>query len=983
MISNILYPIEYILQIILEISYRLSSNYGIALIMLSAVVSTLLLPIYSLADKWKEKEKIHQKRMETDIQSIKKHYRGVERYYSIRAVYRIYGYSPLFTFRTAFGFLIQIPFFFAAYKLLSQYTAFQGVSFGIIQNLGKPDGILYGINVLPFVMTIINIVAGIFYIKEWNKNEIMQLFGLSLFFLIVLYTSPSALVLYWTMNNSYSLIKYVWINRKHISDRVSQSKVIVSQFCSSAQMLTIIKVLIVLGGYFLVNYVLHVDRSSISGQYSLYAGIWIFFVCMLCGYSYSIGKKGIRVLFRVDMLVSYLFFVIFVVLGIYLLKQLYTATLPKSIGIYSVVFLGRSMTLNNVGQLLIIVLLFSLVCGLCRVLWANRNNMFMRIVSGQGYTFKLYAIMLLYFVCIGTIAIPVSFYITAPEFLGGNIALLLGYTVVLAVVVYGIFFLLGYGVFRLKGRRISHILTTVMTVLTVVSVFYGFMLNLKIGVLRGSRFSDDNILITSQMFANIFEIVMIFLLIYSIYYYFAYIKKYLIIFLSITIFLIGGNIVRLVIQFEPIVNDVSLDENTLLPEYHNKITSFSKEKNILYVILDAFSADLLEDILEKYPHLFTGLDGFTWYKNTVSISEQTYYSMSAIIAGYNYAPNNIGKFNRTMKENIYQSRVYWSEKLPDYDISYVNGHWFDADRLDTLENVTAITTGYDYIPYYKKEFPSIQSMITLWEYFKEKLDIYKIINLSVFRIVPFHIKQRIYSREGDIFTQQTTSILRKKFIPSYLANEHLRNEIVLKTIVTTSNTNNLKPTFKLFWLDAHGPYNLEEDCTTMTSEYFSSGTIDIMSLSLEHAPSQLKCLLESIITWIQWMKIEGIYDISKIIIASDHGSSFHLYSGNTLDSNIFALLMVKDFNERGKLKVSQQLMSNADIPSIVASGIPEYSFPELQQDPIKTKNERTVKHFASKVDFNLDLTDIKLKYTITVRDNVYDKEKWEYEYFNK
>ena len=199
--------LEKFLGICLAIFYGFIGDYGISLILLSIVVNILLIPLYYLADKWQAAEKNIQDRMFAEIDSIKKYYTGQKRYFQIKAVYRRYGYNPLYALRVSLGLLIQIPFFFAAYQYLSNYKDLNGASFLFIKNLGSPDQLLYGLNVLPLVMTLFNVASGVLYSRRMTNSEKVQLHSLSILFLIVLYSMPSGLVLYWTTNNVISLIR--------------------------------------------------------------------------------------------------------------------------------------------------------------------------------------------------------------------------------------------------------------------------------------------------------------------------------------------------------------------------------------------------------------------------------------------------------------------------------------------------------------------------------------------------------------------------------------------------------------------------------------------------------------------------------------------------------------------------------------------------------------------------------------------------------
>jgi hypothetical protein len=59
-------------------------------------------------------------------------------------------------------------------------------------------------------MTLINIVAGVIYTKGFPLKEKIQLYGMAAVFLVLLYNSPAGLVLYWTLNNVFSLLKNLY-----------------------------------------------------------------------------------------------------------------------------------------------------------------------------------------------------------------------------------------------------------------------------------------------------------------------------------------------------------------------------------------------------------------------------------------------------------------------------------------------------------------------------------------------------------------------------------------------------------------------------------------------------------------------------------------------------------------------------------------------------------------------------------------------------
>lgn len=213
---NIIYlliinPLVIFMKFILDLSYNLTDSYGLSIVLLSLVVNTVLLPLYYLAEKWQNAERNVQAKMLPELTTVKKEYSGEERYIKTTEVYKKHKYHPIFSLRTTFGFLIQVPFFIAAYTLLSKYKGFDGVSFLFVENLALTDGLIsigtLSINVLPILMTLFNLISSFVYTKGLTAGEKYKLLFIAFLFLFLLYSSPAALVMYWTLNNIYSLAK--------------------------------------------------------------------------------------------------------------------------------------------------------------------------------------------------------------------------------------------------------------------------------------------------------------------------------------------------------------------------------------------------------------------------------------------------------------------------------------------------------------------------------------------------------------------------------------------------------------------------------------------------------------------------------------------------------------------------------------------------------------------------------------------------------
>ena len=215
-ILNILFlivirPLEILFECIFSFANRHLPNPGITLIFLSLTVSLLCLPLYHRADKIQRGYNDMMKELQPWIDHIKRSFKGDERIMMLQNYYRLKGYSPLMSLRSSVSLLLQIPFFISMYRLISSLTVLKGVSFGPISDLGQPDGMITlggtAVNVLPILMTIINVVSTMIYGRGKKLKEMWQTYLLAAMFLVLLYRSPSGLVVYWTCNNIFSLLK--------------------------------------------------------------------------------------------------------------------------------------------------------------------------------------------------------------------------------------------------------------------------------------------------------------------------------------------------------------------------------------------------------------------------------------------------------------------------------------------------------------------------------------------------------------------------------------------------------------------------------------------------------------------------------------------------------------------------------------------------------------------------------------------------------
>ncbi|MDE5873671.1 MAG: YidC/Oxa1 family membrane protein insertase, partial [Lachnospiraceae bacterium] len=182
-------------------------------------MNILVLPLYRRADAMQEQARDIDAKLSDGVAHIKKTFSGDEKMMMLQTYYRQNNYKPTDALKGSVSLLLEIPFFIAAYQFLSHLESLNGVSLGPIADLSKPDGMLviggFTINLLPVIMTSINIISSFLYLKGFPAKTKVQLYGMALFFLVFLYGSPSGLVFYWTLNNLFSLVKTIFYKLKN------------------------------------------------------------------------------------------------------------------------------------------------------------------------------------------------------------------------------------------------------------------------------------------------------------------------------------------------------------------------------------------------------------------------------------------------------------------------------------------------------------------------------------------------------------------------------------------------------------------------------------------------------------------------------------------------------------------------------------------------------------------------------------------------
>ena len=817
----IIYPILQIFEFVFVFFQKVFKETGLSVLGISAAISLLTLPLYTVAEKWQQTERDIQRKLKPGIKKIKTAFSGDEQYMILSTYYRQNHYHPIYALRSSFGLLIQVPFFIAAYSFLTNLDSLKGTSFTFISDMSIPDSFLkirnHYFNLLPFLMTIINIVASALYTKGFSLKEKLPLYLIALFFMILLYNAPAGLVIFWTMNNIFSLIKNIYnfsnFRKKHL----------------------IPSLLISIFFMFILYYILIIHNGS-AEQRKVIALISIIFI-----------------------------FLPWIMLFIKNYTKDKTLEISENLSLF----------------------IFSIT-----VLW----------------------------LLIG-LFIPSNLIVSSPDEFSyidsyNNPVYYIANTALQAL---GLLFFWPLCLYLLFNKIIRFFFTITASVIFVSALINVFVFHGNYGLISTTlQFSGDVNHSKKEVLLNLLLLILLgtaFIIL------FFKIKKINIFIIPISIIctlalliLSCFNLINIQRSFRSL-ESIHRDPGSIINEVKPLFNLSKKGDNIVIIMLDRASSSFFPYILDEDPSLYDLYTGFTYYPNTVSFNGYTALGAPPVFGGYEYTPEEINKRDNDplvkkhneslllLPELFVKSGYQVTVTDPPYPNYSVKD---DFSIYDFLPDVNVYLTDSVYTDIWIKEnnllLPSASDIL--------KRDI---LWYSLFRSVPPLLRWTIYQR-GDwcssVSGQKIRGLLNGYSVVDYLPRlTNISQEKFNTALIMVNNA-----THEGAFLQAP-EYRPVLNVVSYSSGPFSKETEYHINIAA------FKRLAE----WFSFLKQEEVYDNTRIILVSDHGSQISYVTKLTPSmpdnfDNLHPILLVKDFNSHGKLITDDSFMSNADVPFLALSG---------------------------------------------------------------
>ena len=859
----VIYPIELLFEIVFSIIFKSSGNAVISIIILSLVFNLVVLPLYRRADSIQEEAREKEIKLAPVIKHIRESFKGDERFMILQTYYRQNDYSPVNVLKSSVSLLLQIPFFIAAYRMLSECSILSGAAAGPIKDLSAPDGLLViggiTINVLPVVMTLVNIISGVIYGKGLPLKSKLQMYLIAAVFLVFLYNSPSGLVFYWTLNNVFSLgknIVMVIMREKKAGKAAAEKK--------TAQ---------------------KTDKTAASRNNALFIASAVFLALFT---------------------------------GFFIPTNVLSAS-PQQ-------FMNR-YTMSNPA----LYLLYPVLTGIgLFVLWAG---LFYYLSSPKG---RAVMSRVMFILCSGVLLNNTLF----SNYFGDMVETLQ---------------YVHFPVFEIENKVVDAL----------------FLLLAALICLLIIRFTKSFPAILAGCGAAALIIISI------------------------------GNISKINDQYRLAFNSYSEKPSFEL----------SKDgQNVVVIMLDRAVGSMVPFIMNEKPELKESFDGFTWYHNSLSYGQSTNFASPALYGGYDYTPERI---NERSSEPLVDKQNECLKVMPSvfanagWDCTFINptyaGYsWIpDLTVFKDFKGLSVYNTGYHYIPNLPEKSANLEKALC------RNLYCY-----SLFKSCPVAVQPLLYDGGRYNMTGSMTSEERSSsqvadgtskalgHLLSFEAEYYALKSMTSMTKISDSGNNMVimanKSTHDMSMLsepEYEPKYyidNTEYDNTHKERFILNGKALRMENVSQYEFYEMNMAAFMSLGKWFDYLKEQGVYDNTRIIVVSDHAYGVGQYDellfnndGADFDAQGFIpLLMVKDFGSRGFI-VSEEFMTNADTPALATQGLINNAVNPFTgnplSDPEKKKGPQKV-IFSGAWDVLTNGTNtFDRSQWYSVKDNVWERSNWKYE----
>lgn len=405
-------------------------------------------------------------------------------------------------------------------------------------------------------------------------------------------------------------------------------------------------------------------------------------------------------------------------------------------------------------------------------------------------------------------------------------------------------------------------------------------------------------------------------------------------------------------------------------------------KNVLVFMQDRAFMPFVQDIFTEAPGLASHFDGFVFYKNALSFAQYTMLGTPGLFGGYSYTPYEINKrdtetLQQKHNEALLSLPVTFSQNgfsATVVDMPYEN--YLKAPTSDMYKSYPQIThttaigrySSYWYAMHDRKSVSYVATLIQ-----------HNLLMFGIFKCTPPLLRKFVYHHEWWI-TKNYAYRYQSTFIDNYAVMDLLPQ--------LTDFSSESDAYIALDNEATHEPIFLQAPDYVPVAEVTDRGNSPWADSEQYHAQAGIfRCYAR----FFDYLKENGVYDNTRIIIVSDHGAGIETGMFDNTDSaipflkeTIVACLLFKDFDthsnpEQITLTEDMTFMTNADTPALALKDILPDAKNPFTGVPFAVQDKQPYLTFAHPKSESTRIYS-KTKFGITdwyhVQDNIFDANNW-------
>ncbi len=354
-----------------------------------------------------------------------------------------------------------------------------------------------------------------------------------------------------------------------------------------------------------------------------------------------------------------------------------------------------------------------------------------------------------------------------------------------------------------------------------------------------------------------------------------------------------------------------------------EFTLSTEGDNVIVIMLDRAMGYYLPFILDNDEELKNSYDGFTYYSNVLSYGPNTLFGAPALYGGPDYSAENINlRSDETMESKINESLLVMPLlfKNEGYDVTVTDPPYAGYNWIPDI----SIYDEYGIDAYYTKGAFSCSN-----DTYMENEDAIlarqerNFFCFGLTKSVPALFVDLFYD-DGDYNAVEYSdgsvdvgSPSFKRFVDAFAVLQNLSS----MTYISSDDSDH----FIMFTNET------THEATLITGDSYDEGIVSGDRTLYLNGNDQIahyetdRAALVALGRWFDYLRENGVYDNTRIIIVADHGKALTQDERLLIDSDLdimayYPLLMVKDFDDTG-FSVCSDFVTNAVVPELATRGI--------------------------------------------------------------